>query len=338
MKKFLFVLFLGVFFSGTAASAGGEGTQKAFKGIVRGDETRCVGPVNMSHGLIIPKGRHQLRLKYIYAHKDDLYEGGSKKTGNYTGKYDQVDHIANLMFKLGLFENFEMRLIVPFINRELEQKSGNPPEHTNTTDNSGLGDINVMGRYSLLSERKGDWMSMTIGGGVKLPTGDTDKKNVAPFSANHEYMGPGFQLGTGSYCPIFELGITKFSGPSRYDFHTMYTIGTEGAHESRKGDTFKCDFGYSYALNKHFDVGLELNSVYQEAHRHDNESSVNTGGHTVYLTPGLHWKINRELHLSMGVPIVTYRDINGESGTPDWKSQYGLSEDYRFVTKIVYNF
>jgi len=34
VKKFLFVLFLAVFFSGTAASAEGEGTQKAFKGIV----------------------------------------------------------------------------------------------------------------------------------------------------------------------------------------------------------------------------------------------------------------------------------------------------------------
>ncbi|MGI6656314.1 MAG: transporter [Desulfobulbus sp.] len=338
MKKFLFVLFLAVFFGGTTASADEVKTKKAFKKNIRSDEIRCVGPVNMSHGLVIPKGKYQLCLQYNYAHKDDLYKGRDKKTGNYVGKYDQVDHVANLIFKLGLFENFETRLIVPFINRELKRKSGNPPENTNITDNSGLGDIKVIGRYSLLSERKGDWLSMAIGGGVKLPTGDTDKKNVAPFSTNYEYMGPGFQLGTGSWDPIFELGITKFSGPSRYDFHTMYTIGTKGSHGSRKGDTFKCDLGYGYALNKHFDVELELNSVYQKAHRHDNKSTVDTGGHTIYLTPGMHWKINRELHLSMGVPIVIYRDINGKSRTPDWKSQYGLSEDYRFVTKIVYNF
>jgi hypothetical protein len=93
-----------------------------------------------------------------------------------------------------------------------------------------------------------------------------------------------------------------------------------------------------YAINKYFDMEIEINSVYQEAHRYDNESAVNTGGHTIYLTPGLHWKINRKLHLSMGVPIVVYRDINGESSTPEGKSLYGLSEDYRFVTKMVYNF
>jgi hypothetical protein len=187
-------------------------------------------------------------MEYTYVHKDDLYEGNDKKTGNYTGKYDQVDHIVNLMFKFGLFENFETRIVVPFINREIKQKSGNPPEHSNTTDNSGLGDVKVIGRYSLLSERKGDLLSMTVGGGLKLPTGDTDKKNVVPFSTNHEYMGPGFQLGTGSWNPIFEFGITKFFGPSRYDFHAMYTKGTEGVHGSQKGDTFKCDFGYGYAL------------------------------------------------------------------------------------------
>jgi hypothetical protein len=341
MRRSVIVGLIALLFTGTAYGGQGQASEELGTGALSAKKQtmiRPVGPLNMSQGVIVPKGRYVIRLQYAYTHKGNLYDGSDKKTGNYTGKYDQVNQSAVLVFKAGLFENIEARLVVPYRDKELKQKSGNPPKHTNTAENSGLGDIKMMGRYSLMDQRKGDWLHMLIGAGVKLPTGDSDKKNVAPFSKEHQYMGSGFQLGSGSWDPVFEIGMTKFVGRSRFDFHTMYTITTKGDHGCQLGDLFKCDFGFSYALNRYFDVELEMNNLYQGAQVHDHQRTVNTGGYTLYMTPGLHWKIYRQMDLRVGVPIVVYRNLNGESAKPDWKSKYGLGEDYKIVARLCFKF
>ena len=150
--------------------------------------------------------------------------------------------------------------------------------------------------------------------------------------------GPAAQLGTGSWDPKFELGATKFFGRSRMDAHFMYTMPGNGAHKSRKGKQFKYNFGYGYALNKYFDLELELNGVDQERHRYDGARSLATGGHTIFITPGVHWKITESSHLSVGVPVVVYRNLKSDRCTPEGKSKYGLGEDYQVVTRLGFVF
>ncbi len=299
---------------------------------------KCAGLVNMSNGLVLPAGKYSLSLKHVFVHKDNLYDGQEKKTGNYNGKYERTDHITTLTAKAGLFDNFEARVQVPWYNREQKQKSGNPPSHFATVHNEGLGDIIAMGRYALLNQRLGDPFSLAVGAGLSIPTGDTDKRSPQGGAGSHPYMGPNFQLGTGTWDPKFELGATKILGRSRFDFHTMYTISGDGPHGSRAGNVFKYDFGYGYALNKYFDVELEVNGIDHESCRHDHASTLNTGGHFVFITPGVHWKITESSRLALGVPINVYRNMRGETRTPDRASQYGLYEDYRIVTSLSFQF
>jgi hypothetical protein len=299
---------------------------------------KCIGLVNMSNGVVLPKGKIIGSVKYIYMHKGDLYDGSEHMTGQYNGKYDRVDQVVKLTARAGLFDNFDARVIVPFFDREVKRRYG-PKSQFNRKDGvTGLGDIVLMGRYALMKQRSGDWFNLAVGAGLKMPTGDPDKDNPLPFSNTHEYMAPGFQLGTGSWDPKFELGATRFFGRSRVDTHFMLTLPGDGVHGSRKGDQFKYNLGYGYAVNRLFDVELELNGVYQEAHWYDHDSSVNTGGHTIYVTPGVHWKMCPSCHLSLGVPIVVFRDLNGESATPDNYSKYGLGEDFKVVARIGFVF
>lgn len=300
---------------------------------------RCKGLINMSNGLVLPTGKYAAAIKYTYVHKEDLYENDDKKIGNYGGKFDRVNHMAQLVAKAGLFDNFEARVMLPFFDKQVKRKSGGPiPTHTNTAYNMGVGDMVVMARYALMSQRKGDWLNLAFGAGVKLPTGDSDKENVRPFSVGHKYMGPGFQLGTGSWDPKFELGATKFFGKSRVDAHCMFTMPGQGDHGSRKGNQLKADLGYGYALNRLFDVELELNYVDQDAHVYDHSRTVNTGGQTLYVTPGVHWKITDSMHFSVGTPIVVYRNMNGQTNTPDRMSQYGIGEDFKVISRFGISF
>lgn len=315
----------------------GPDSGKQVKKIPDRKPMRCIGPVNMSNGMVLPTGKVTSSLKYVYVHKGDLYDGSDRMTGDYNGKYDRVNRVVKLTLKAGLFKNFDARVMAPFFEKEVKRKAG-PKLDSYKDDVVGLGDIVVMGRYALMTQRSGDWFNLAIGAGLKIPTGDPNKENQAPFSAKHQYMGPGVQLGTGSWDPKFELGATKFMGRSRVDAHCMLTLPGDGAHGSRKGTQLKYDLGYGYALNRSFDVELEFNGVYQEAHIYDSDLTVNTGGTTLYITPGVHWKIDDAWHLSLGVPVVFYRDLNGESATPDSKSTYGIGEDFQVVARLGYCF
>lgn len=317
---------------------GGPESEQKLKDRPDTKPVKCIGPVNMSNGMVLPKGKVAASVKYRYVHKDSLYDGSSEKNGNYNGKYDRVNQSLQFVAKAGLFEDFEARVMVPFWDKAFKRKAGNPPAPTYTDERSGLGDIVVMGRYALLQQRDGDWLNLAVGAGLKMPTGDSDGENKPPFSNSQQYLGPGAQLGTGSWDPKFELGATKFVGRSRFDAHFMYTLNTSGAHDSRKGDQFKYDFGYGYALNKYFDVELELNGVEQKKHTYNGITADATGGHTIFITPGVHWKITDSSHFSVGVPLVVYRDLNGYSAAPERNSRFGLGEDYQVVTRIGFSF
>lgn len=333
----LFVWGVPVAHAGPVAGKGPESGQKLSE---RPDTkpVKCIGLVNMSNGMVLPKGKISACLKYRYVHKDSLYDGNNEMNGKYNGKYDRVNQCVQFVAKAGLFENFEARVMIPFWDKEFKRNATAAVTHADTSNLSGLGDAILMGRYALMRQKKGDWLNLAVGAGLKLPTGDADAENDPPFSAAHKYLGPGAQLGTGSWDPKFELGATKFIGRSRLDAHFMYTMTGDGAHSSRKGNQFKYNFGYGYALNKYFDLELELNGVDQEKHRYDGHIVDATGGHTIFITPGIHWKMANNAHLSLGVPIVVYRDLNGYSATPDRNSRYGLGEDYQIVTRIGFSF
>lgn len=303
-----------------------------------GGVNKCIGLVNMSNGMVLPKGKFVTNIKYRYVHKDSLYDGSHEMNGNYGGKYSRLNQSVQLTAKAGLFKNFEARVMVPFWEKEVKRKPANLAQPWDKDTVNGLGDIVFMGRYALMTQRDGDWLNFSIGAGVKCPTGDADRENDKPFNKMYEYLGPSGQLGTGSWDPKFEMGATKMFGRSRVDAHMMYTLGGDGAHHSRKGNQLNYDLGYGYALNQYFDLELELNGVDQERDIHAGSIDDATGGHTIFVTPGVHWKIADMVNLSVGVPVVVYRDLNGSSATPEKNSRYGLGEEFQVVTRLGFCF
>lgn len=295
-----------------------------------------VGPVNMSTGTVLPKGKAAVGLKAIFFEKNTLYDGAEKKDGRYNGKYERGQRTYQASFRYGLMDDFDMRVMVPYLERTVTRRArtGTKREDTYKDDNTGIGDIVTMGRYALWSQRAGDPLSVAVGAGVKMPTGSSGKENQEPFNASKPYMGPGFQLGTGSWDPKAELGLTRMFGRHRLDSHFMYTWGFEGDHGLQKGDQFNYNLGWGYALTSLLDVELELNGVNQNRNKNDELYVANSGGHTIYLTPGLHLKLAQGLHAAVGVPIVVYRDLNSDPA----EDQYSVGEDYRLVLKLAWQF
>ena len=295
-----------------------------------GKGPRPVGAVNSSNGGVYKPGQLGFVLKYFYYDQDQLYQGTDKvdffppKPGQKPARkcFQRTVHKSQLTIRAGLLERFDTRLIIPVFDKEMKRSSSTMDF---TDDNFGLGDIRLIGRYQLLSQKR-DPLNLALGVGLKMPTGETgaedDKGNCLP----------GFlQTGSGSWDPFFEVGAHKVVGRHWFSGHLSYLLTTEGElgeSDFERPDVFNYNLAYALALHKLVDLQLELNGQVKGMARLDGETVANSGGHIVYLTPGLHFKFYKGMHFGLCVPIAVYHDLNGTQ----------LAENFRIVAKLAIKF
>jgi len=288
-----------------------------------------VGAANSSNGGVFSKGKYGVIFKYFYFKQDQLYNGTDevdfiRPQKGQKGKkaYEKTVQDCRLTLRTGISDNFDARLIIPFLDKEMKRMSF---KNDFTDSNSSIGDIKLISRYRIMSQKKKDPFNLAVGAGLKMPTGETDEKDSSGKT-------PGFlQTGSGSWDPIVELGAHKVMGQHWLSSHLIYLItskGDLGDYDFEKPDVFKYNFAYAYALSYLFDLGLELNGVVKSKAEKDGIRNDNSGGHVIYLSPEIHFKFRKGMHLDLCVPISVYRDLNGTQ----------LSEDYRVVVKLAMTF
>lgn len=136
-----------------------------------------IGNLNGSTGNVFSEGQLRLVLHNFTFEKDSAYDGSD--IVNDPKKRDMKVNISKFVARYGLGNGFDVRVITPYIRKESSMTN---PLNNQSFDNknSGLGDITIVGRYQLLSQKAGDPMFLAVGAGVKLPTGDTDKYQTLP--------------------------------------------------------------------------------------------------------------------------------------------------------------
>ena len=293
-----------------------------------------VGQINMTNGGVYAKGKIGIIFKTKYLKKDNIYSG-SDKIPDYTGKppgagsREQERLVTNMTARYGLGQGWDVRLAVPYWRKEMTRgKMSGGVLTQNESSNNGLGDMVLMTRYRVLSQKQGSLFNLALGGGVKLPTGNTDE--LDELSTSNGCYGTGFQCGTGSWDPKFEIALNKMIKNWRFDSTFMYTLATKGDQEYEYGDKFQYNFGSSMAINRWLDLQLEYNGTWQDKSKSKGQKVGNSGGNSGYITPGFHVKFSRSpnIHFDVGMPILVFRDLNGEQ----------LSEDYQIVCKLAFKF
>ena len=75
------------------------------------------------------------------------------------------------------------------------------------------------------------------------------------------------------------------------------------------------------------DASLALNGEWQDKVNVAGEREENTGGHVLYVTPGLKLTIDRYSgFVNFAIPVE--RDLNGIQADPDWRLSTGVSVDF----------
>ncbi len=291
-----------------------------------------MGNVMGSTGVVFPEGKARIFIKNISFMKDKAYNGDEEVQDIQNKEFKM--NITQFVARYGFGNNFDVRAIISHKTRTLTQTIPKGDKKGTSFDmkNSGLGDSMIIARYLIL-KKKG--MFFSVGAGLKLPTGDTSKTFNTPMGEKESKDTMIIQNGSGSYDYLFEVGATQIlKNNARIDAQFMYRQSTKGANDYQFGNQIKYNIGYSYALTPSFDVQMELNGINCQKHTQNSIKIDYTGGNFLYLTPGIHYKVNKHFDISTAYSYMIKKDVNYDSKTKTG----GLSEDNMLVVKVGYNF
>jgi hypothetical protein len=265
----------------------------------------------------------------------------------------------------GVTNDFMISMRLPFVRRTgilegVQEDPSDPPSIHDRGNTSGFGDVTVLGQYRFLNNLASETQAALLFG-FKAPTGKTNL--IDPFGERFETE---FQPGSGSWdgllgaafsqrlAPLWGLhanvlGILTGTGTQDtslgnrvlYNAALVYRVFGETANEPHSHDArgayahagphpgmvTKAPAATAPHTHVALDAMLELNGEWHDKQRTAGLADPNSGGNTVYLSPGLRLTVeNWSGYLSAGVPIV--KEVNGIQPPPAWRVIGGIAMSF----------
>jgi Putative MetA-pathway of phenol degradation len=271
---------------------------------------------------------------------------------------------AALLYAYGVTNDLTVSARLPFVRRtdirEGHQHDPlDPPELHVRGDTAGIGDLILLGQYRFFNN-KATRTEAAVLLGVKTPTGVTNRVDNQDERFETEFQ-PGSGSWDGIFGLAFtrRAGVSSFdtnvlyvlTGTGALDTNLgdrlLYNVALSYRLSGGAGDAVRpmklgalpepmYHGGPKAGGRAHshqepvapaspaLDVVLELNG---ERHDKQVEAGVkdpNSGGNTIYLSPGLRLSMDKwSGFVSVGIPVV--RDLNGIQSEPDYRMTTGLS-------------
>jgi len=312
------------------------------------------GPINTISASTLEEGHSVAGVSIDYTSYDTLSD--ATLIGATAAGIEDVHGLGTiesyaLSFAYGVTNDLMLAVRLPYIRRTGIRAAEDDEIEVHGSP-SGIGDLTVLGQYRFLNDKaSGDEAALLLG--VKAPTGATDVFH------DGELLEAEFQPGSGAWDGLFGLALTKRVGPWSFDSNALYTLVTEGTQKTDLGDLFLYSAAVSYRLNSlggatpmfhgahahvadddghahmhiheeeashgaALDLVLELNGEWHGRQETAGVKDENSGGNTIYVSPGLRLSIDQwSGFVSVGIPVV--KDLNGIQAEPDWRISTGAS-------------
>jgi hypothetical protein len=252
-----------------------------------------ISPLDTMTGAGIKIGERYSVLDQVYQGTTELTNPGTKET-HWTTELTAFYNITPA---------FMLLAVIPYKNGSTTGEIAQNPDGTlglNTAGAGrakGLGDIALLGRYTLLKQENPDMTTILAGiAGVKFSTGKTDAKTFDGM----EFLDSHLQPGTGS--TDYLLGLSLSHALSRFSVSanllgTLGTLGEFGNTQHRFGNSLNYDVTAKYRIAPEAfsptkpqwfaALGLIGELRDRETTEGDPDTYMNSGGNTIYLPPGL---------------------------------------------------
>ena len=279
-------------------------------------------------GETLKPGSYELTLREDFAAFQPFNFNQAAERARHGGDFDALNHgfIMTVDLAVGVMPDLQIGLSTGyFIGRDFQSASLQPNgsvEHSNANP-TGLTDLLITGKYRVLKGAPGN---LAIVAGVKIPSGRNDV-----HLANLEKLSPTDQPGTGAWDFPVGLAYSRFLTPKlTIDASVMYTFRTQRDY-FKVGDRIDGGVALAYRLTDRitdfpqFSVFAEVNDVYLIKDKNRGVKDPNSGSNTVYLTPGMRIRFNKNLALTVAPSFPMYQVDYGDQGKVRFKMAVSLS-------------
>ena len=303
-------------------------------------ETGAAGAIMTTPGATLPKGKFVVGMSVQSIELDDISDEVLEAAGTADEDVHSVDSLfsASANFAYGLTNDLTIGLTIPYVDRSNVREAHNDMgvgEAELAGDSNGIGDLTLFGQYRFHQSEKQDAAILV---GIKTPTGETGVREIEGGLFEAEQ-----QPGSGSWDPFLGLAYSHNWGDIGFSGNVLYTFVTEGTQDTDLGDIFNYNLALSYRTTipegghdhhdhahqakiiDYIDMVVELNGDSRQRVNIGGESEEHSGGHSLYLSPGLRVGLGHTVSLftSVGIPIVN--DLNGIQSEPDYRVIGGMS-------------
>ena len=294
-----------------------------FTGKETNAQTCCSGGVPLSNNIGLPileKGIMQVGVSYDYNNLNTLNEG-SKELDDRNRL--RVTHSVLVNLGYSITNNLSVEALLPWVNQRRRILTNNA-----LGQSSGIGDAILLTRYKLLDKK--NW-TFSVGGGLKLPTGATDKKSDLGIVLNAD-----LQPGSNALDAIFLTSISKqFNFRKSLTFSSRLTYRKTGTNnEYQKVNKYK--FGnetqfFVSAADQFLVFNQMVNSSLTLKYRHvlndeiNSQNISNTGGQWVFFSPSVSLSIMENINFSTSLELPVYSKVDGIQLTPTYRLNVGVS-------------
>ena len=192
---------------------------------------------------------------------------------------------------------------------------------------AGVGDINLLAKYRVT---EGDGPSLALIGGIKLPTGSTDRR-----TPDGERLETEHQPGSGSWDPIVGASASTRMGAIQLTASGLYQVSTKGAQNTRLGNRLKGGIALSHRFgptphahapshNHHhgdeldeqheqaqssWDAFVELGGEWEGRQKIAGEVEEASGGEWAWIAPGVRFNAASGWSAAAALAVPVWQDI-----------------------------
>tara|TARA_R110002167_G_scaffold54239_7_gene154595 strand:+ start:606 stop:1487 length:882 start_codon:yes stop_codon:yes gene_type:complete len=241
-------------------------------------------PITFNTALPVAEDEFVFRQQFRRLHSDDDPSGM---------KRDMHAFAAISVLGYGVNSKLAVFGVLPWVDKSLEMTMGGMDIER---DNRGLGDLTGFARYTFRQDdARGRTFRLAWVGGLTAPTGDDDES---------DRFGPlpkPMQNGSGAWNGFAGLVATLQTLDYQFDGQVSYRENRE-ANDFEFGDETRLDLSWQQRLWPRSLSGgvpgflygvLELNLLHQNKNQVDGQSDSDSGGDTVWLSPGLQYVTKR---------------------------------------------
>ena len=214
----------------------------------------------------------------------------------------------------GLRSTISVIAILPFVDKELSLRDGSVQQTFGGA--GGLGDVLFLAKWRFYKRDRGmGTFQLATELGVKAPTGADDLRGI-----DDQRLPPALQRGSGSWDPTANFLVTSVptAGRGRWIFtgDVGVTVTTK-ANDVEVGNQMSYDGMVKYRVHPARYPGrdtflvFEVNGRWQDQARAGGRPITDSGGHAVYLAPGIQFLLRQNVILEGGVQLPVWQDLNG---------------------------